>query len=129
MGYYFHVWGEWFDSPAYRDLSLPARCLLMEFLAIYTPTRNGRLSISVQRAMDRLGCAKQTAQEAFRELTEHGFIKLNHGEMWQERKAREWILTFEPLNNKEPSDKWQEWKPGQPIFTLPRKRTQPRKAA
>ncbi|MBU2955074.1 hypothetical protein [Marinobacter sp. F3R08] len=126
---YFEVYGEWFDSPAYRDLSLPARCLLLEFQHIYRPGRNGRLSISVQRAMERLGCAKQTAQDAFRELTEHGFIKLNHGELWQERKAREWILTFEPINNKEPSDKWQEWKPGEPVFKLPRKQTQPRKAA
>lgn len=128
-GYWFAVWDEWFESPAYRDLSMPARCLLLEFQHIFRPTRNGQLSISVQQAMERLGCAKQTAQDAFRELTEHGFIKLKEHERWQERMAREWILTFERLNNHEPTDDWKEWKPGEPVFTLPRKRTQPRKAA
>ena len=126
---YFEVYGEWFDSPAYRDLSLPARCLLLEFQHIYRPGRNGRLSLSVKRAMEWLGCAQESARGAVVVLTDHGFMKLFLHEMWQERRAREWILTFEPLNNKEPSDKWQEWKPGQPVFTLPRKSMQPRKAA
>ena len=120
-GYWFATWDEWFESPAYRDLSMPARCLLQEFQHIYRPTRNGQLSISVQKAMKRLGCAKQTAQQAFRELSEHGFIKLRHGERWQERKAREWILTIERLNNHEPTDDWKHWKPGEPVNVLPRK--------
>lgn len=79
-GYWFSVYEEWFGSPAYRDLSPGGRCLLMEFLLIYRPSRNGQLSISIQNAMERLGCAKQTAQGAFRELAEHGFIKLREGE-------------------------------------------------
>ncbi|MGO1461776.1 MAG: hypothetical protein ACTHYN_05895 [Marinobacter sp.] len=128
-GYWFKVWSEWFESAAYRDLSMPARCLLLEFHSIYRPQRNGQLSISVQNAMERLGCAKQTAQDAFRELTEHGFIRLTNDELWQERKAREWSLTIERVNNHEPTDDWKRWKPGRPVFTLPRKRSQLRKAA
>jgi|SRR5690554_437499 len=128
-GYWFSIWDEWFESPAYRDLSLPARCLLLEFQHIYRPSRNGRLSISVENAMERLGCAKKTAQRAFRELAEHGFIKLKEGERWQERKAREWALTIEQLNGHEPTDDWKHWNPGHPVFTVPQKQSPPRRAA
>lgn len=127
-GYWFPVWADWFDSPAFRDLSPAARCLLMEFLHIYRPGRNGQLAISVQSAMDRVGCSKGTAQQAFRELAEHGFIKLREGERWQERKAREFALTIEPVNGHEPTDDWQRWDPDKPAESLPRKRP-PRKAA
>ena len=37
-------------SPAYRDLSPGARALLIEFLRIHRPSRNGRLSISILNA-------------------------------------------------------------------------------
>jgi len=127
-GYWFPVYEEWFDSPAYRDLSPVARCLLMEFLLIYRPGRNGHLSISVQNAMARLGCAKQTAQDAFRELAEHGFIKLREGERWQERKAREFALTIESVNGHEPTDDWRDWEPEKLVESLPRKRPQRRAA-
>lgn len=127
-GYFFKVWAEWFDSPAYRDLSMPARCLLLEFHFIYRPSRNGSLSISIQTAMERLGCAKQTAQNAFRELAAHGFIKLRKGELWQERKAREWSLTIERVGLSEPADDWAHWEPGKIIQSLPRRQSSKRAA-
>lgn len=127
-GYYFKVWAAWFESPAFRNLSPAARCLLMEFLSIYRPGRNGQLSISVQGAMDRVGCSKGTAQKAFRELAEHGFIKLKEGERWQERRAREFALTIESVNGHEPTDDWRDWQHQKPVEQLPRKR-RPRKGA
>ena len=98
-----------FDSPAYRDLSLVARALLDEFIHIYRPERNGTLSISVKNAAKRLNCNERTAIKAFRELMTHGFIVLIEGHYWQQRKAREWRLTFEPCNGREPTDDWEHW--------------------
>lgn len=108
-------------SPAYRDLTPVARCLLTEFQRIYRPTRNGHLSISVVNAAQRIKVNKDTAAKAFRSLAEHGFIVLTKGAYWQERLAREWRLTFEPCNGREPTDDWKGWKPGQPVVTLPNK--------
>lgn len=121
-GYWFAIHADWFDSAAFRDLSPAARCLLMEFLHLHRPGRNGQLSISVQNAMERVGCSKGTAQHAFRELAEHGFIKLKEGERWQERKAREFALTIEPVNGHEPTDEWRDWRQEKPVEQLPRKR-------
>jgi len=100
-----------FDSPAYRDLSLAARALLDEFTHIYRPERNGALSISTKNAARQLNCNERTAIKAFQELIEHGFLMLTEGHYWQQRKAREWRLTFEPCNNREPTDEWEQWTP------------------
>jgi len=102
---------EIFDSPAYRDLTTTERCLLHEFQRICYPLdRNGRLSISVKRAMELLGCSKVSAINAFQSLHSHGFLRLKRGAIWQERKAREWQLTFMPVGFREPTDDWKSWK-------------------
>ena len=91
-------------SPAYRDLSPNARCLLEEFQRIYRPGRNGALSISTRNATKLLNVAEPTAMKAFDSLTTHGFLILKNHENWFQRKAREWALTFEPINGREPSE-------------------------
>ena len=105
-------------SPAYRDLKPVSRCLLEEFQRIYRPGRNSQLSISVMRASELLNVHKDTAGKAFYELAEHGFIVLKKGAYWRERLAREWALTFEPLNNREPTDDWLKWAKGKPVVKL-----------
>lgn len=110
-----------FESPAYRDLSLTSRGLLDEFMHIYRPERNGTLSISTMKAAKQLNCNERTAIKAFYELVEHGFLMLTEGHYWQQRKAREWRLTFEPCNNREPTDEWERWTPEKP-FPLPYKK-------
>lgn len=102
---------EWLRSPAYQDLHCVARCLLDEFLRIYRPDRNGRLSISVASAAKLLRVNKDTAARAFHELAEHGFIRLKGVELWQERRAREWCLTIMENNGRNPSDEWRDWRP------------------
>ena len=121
-GGYVRKWEEVLGSPAYRDLSTVSRCLIEEFQRIYRPERNGKLSISTKNAAKLLKVSKTTAINAFHDLAEHGFIVLNKGELWMERRAREWRLTFEPHNGKEPTDDWQIWEPGKPVATLPRKK-------
>jgi len=120
-GYFILLHEEILASPAYRDLTPAARSLLTEFQRIYRPTRNGHLSISVVNAARLIRVNKDTASKEFRSLAEHGFIILTRGEYWQERLAREWRLTFEPCNGREPTDDWKRWKPGQPVVTLPKK--------
>ena len=109
-GGYIQRHEEWLNSPAYRDLKCPARCLLEEFQRIYRPQRNGRLSISTRNAERLLKVSENTACKAFRDLTSHGFIVLTKGHLWQQRESREWRLTFEPCNGREPTDEWRYWK-------------------
>ncbi len=105
------------SSPAYRDLKPPAKVLLLEFLeSCFPQERNGRLSISVKNAAEKLNVSKPTAIRAFNELAEHGFIVLVNGERWQERKAREWRLTIMPCNGREPSNEWEQWNSESPAL-------------
>ena len=106
------------ESPTYRDLSPVAKCLLEEFQRIYRPSRNGQLSVSVMRASELLNVHKDTAGKAFYELAEHGFIALKKGSDWRERLTREWALTFEELNGREPTDDWKKWELGKPVVKL-----------
>lgn len=107
------------ESPAYLDLKPPARALLVEFLRIHRPSRNGRLSIPTREATDRLNVSEPTAIKAFDELAEHGFIRLTNLENWQERKAREWSLTMLHVGSHEPRNDWMTWTPGANLCPLP----------
>lgn len=122
-GYYFiQKEAEWLESPAYRDLTPLARCLLDEFLIIYTPTRNGKLSMPTRRAAHRLGVTENTVLSAFDDLVEHGFVVMTKGELWIERRAREWRLTMLTCNNHEPTDDWKFWEQGKPVRVTTRKK-------
>ncbi|TVO78451.1 hypothetical protein [Sedimenticola selenatireducens] len=111
-GGYVKKWEVILASSAYRDLKPVARCLLEEFQRIYRPARNGTLSISLKRAQTLINAGETAVMEAFKQLVANGFIVLTHGELWQQRKAREWRLTFEPYaNGREPSDEWKYWTP------------------
>ena len=107
-------------SPAYRDLKPIARCLLEEFQRLFRPDRNGHLSISVANACKLVKASKESVSKAFYELADHGFLKPTKDAYWIERIAREWALTFEPLNGREPTDDWKRWSLGNPVFELPR---------
>lgn len=109
------------ESAAYLDLKPPARALLIEFLRIHRPNRNGRLSISTRDAMARTNVSEPTAIKAFEELATHGFIRLKNHENWMERKAREWELTMLQVNNREPRNDWMYWIPGANLCPLPTK--------
>jgi len=126
-GGYIAKYEEMLESLAYRDLSTVERCLLEEFQRIYRPGRNGVLSISTRRASELLNVTEPTACNAFYGLTAHGFIKLDKEHLWQERKAREWQLTFEPCNGREPTDEWLSWNPDDPYPVPFRKKPRPKK--
>jgi len=116
---------EWFNSPAYRDLSPTAVCLLLEFLNVYYPNRNGRLSISTRDASKKIGVSENTCIKAFHGLVEHGFLILTNHHNWTQGKAREFELTVKPLDNRVAKDSWKQWEPDKPVGELP-KRKKPR---
>ncbi|MBT3990524.1 MAG: hypothetical protein HOE97_08400 [Rhodospirillaceae bacterium] len=112
---------EWFDSPAYRSLSLTARCLLNEFLYVYRPSRNGHLVVSVETAAKRLNKSEETCRNAYYELMETGFLVLSEEARYINGRAREFRLTIYPSNNgREPTDDWQQWTPDNPIMRIKR---------
>ena len=121
-GGYCALHEEILDSPAYRDLTPAARALHVELLRLYRPDRNGALSLEVRKAAEQTRTHKDTASRAFRELAEHGFIALRHGERWMDHLAREWRITSEPCNGREPTDDWREWQPGKPVAKLPQRK-------
>ena len=83
------------SCPAWKALSMTARCLEMELKAIYNGSNNGELFLSVREAANRLGIAHNTASKAFKELEEKGFIIAKQkGHFKQKvRHASSWILT------------------------------------
>ena len=97
------------SSPAYRDLRPTARCLLEEFQRVYRPGRNGHLSVTLRAAAGLIRVSEPTASNAFHELEGHGFLVLTSSHMWRERMAREWRLTFESHNGRQPTDDWKMW--------------------
>jgi hypothetical protein len=110
-------------SDAYRNLSPAARCLLEEFQRIYRPDRNGILSIGTRKAAELLRVSEPTAMKAFDDLVSHGFLELKNHHSWTQRKAREWTITFEPMNNREPTDEWNYWCPEKPYPVPGRKKS------
>ena len=98
-----------FESEAYRNLTLVARCLLDELQGIYLPQRNGRLVLSVATASQRLNASYKPVSRAFAELVEHGFIECTKGSNWKDGKTREWRVTYEPCEGREPTHEWKLW--------------------
>ena len=124
---YIQKYFEWLESPAYRDLTPLARCLLDEFQMIYLPSRNGRLNLPLARAAERLGVSENTAMHAYDALIEHGFLALAEPSDWVQRRARLWRLTFEECGGREPTDDWKKWEPTKPVAVIHRKNKRPKK--
>lgn len=111
-GHYLSIPDEIMESPAYRDLKPPPRALLLEFLYLYRPNRNGKLTITTDKAELLLKVGDKVASRAFYELAEHGFIKLAAHSDWYNSKGREWEITFLPKNNREPTNEFRQWRKG-----------------
>ena len=111
-GYEARLHEDVMNSPAWLDLRPTPRVLLLEFLLIYRPSRNGKLSISEKAAINRLNVSPKLAARAFYELSEHGFIKISKYQDWMNGQAREWSLTFKPVNSREPTNEYMQWKKG-----------------
>jgi len=97
-------------SPAYRDLCLMARCLMLELQDVWSPS-NPVIHYSTRRAANALGVSKSAAAQAFLELREHGFIRVVDESDWQNGKARTYSLTWLSHGLHEPANDWLNWEP------------------
>ncbi len=119
---FIKIESSWFESPAFRDLCPLSRCLLIEFVSIYRPGRNGELVLSTRQAAKRIGVAENTVIKAFHDLVEHGFLILTSHQNWMQGMAREFELTVMGIDLRVSKDSWKQWKPGKPVATLYRKK-------
>ena len=115
------------DTPAWRALSSTAQALfpwlLMEFKGDKF-NNNGKISLSVRQAAERMGVAKDTAAKAFRELQAKGFIVVKRGAslgVEGHGKCPEYEITFIATLHKEASKLYLEWSEEKefPIFAHP----------
>lgn len=86
------------DSPAWRSLSLCARCCFIEIARRYTPGRNGRIAQSARMIAEALPVSRATATRALKELADKGFVEVVRPGGFNmksgARRATEWRLTL-----------------------------------
>lgn len=84
------------DSPAYLSLTCPSRAVLVEIWKAFNGTNNGRIGLSIRRASERCKISRGTAQRAFVQLQERGFVEcMTKGAFSRkEPHATEWRLTW-----------------------------------
>ncbi|MES3008401.1 MAG: hypothetical protein V4751_11595 [Pseudomonadota bacterium] len=103
------------ESSAYSFLTPEAKVLL---LLLQTHWRNDKpVAYGVREAMDKIPCAKGTAQRAFEQVQRSGFAELVDESQFSTRthsRARTWRLTWLPFMDKPPSNEWEKLgSPGQ----------------
>jgi hypothetical protein len=81
-------------SQAWHDLSLYARCFLIELLDRYTGCNNGMIGLGVREASRELGCAHGSVCKAMRELDDSGLAQPLTPGAWRGKKATEWRIAF-----------------------------------
>lgn len=101
-------------SQAWRSLSGAAVKVFLELHTRFNGGNNGRLHLSMNEAAEALGIGKATAQRAFQELQEKGFIVLSKPGNWYHRQAHEWRLTMKPvqtsIGKKAATNEWHSWR-------------------
>ena len=95
-------------SSAFQLLKPTAKCLLVWLNDLYIPGSRECIAGSVKQVATWIGCNKDTAGKAFRQLESAGFIQLVEHHNWQQRRARVWRLTFRKFNGREPTDEWKD---------------------
>ena len=98
--------------PVWGALDPAAVTVLLGICARYKGYRNGEIAFSCREAADFANISKNTAARAFRRLQDLGIIKCVTESNFDCRKklAREWALTYQPVNNKPPTNEWKNYK-------------------
>lgn len=99
------------QSPAWRSLSGPAVKVWVELRSRFNGQNNGALTLSMDEATRLLKIGKATAQRAFAELTEKGFIVKTRDGHWYGRMATQWAVTDRALQGNLPTNAWKSWRP------------------
>lgn len=114
-------------SEAWRSLSGAAIKVWLELHTRFNGGNNGNVRLSMNEAVKALGISKGTAQRAYIELEEKGFIALQNPGNWYHRKAHEWRLTTKRMQTAKgvevATNDWQRWraktKDGPPQYPSP----------
>ena len=70
-------------SQAWHDLSLAARCALIELIYRYNGGNNGTIGLGVRQLSDALHCSRDTAARALRELDDSKLAVPRTGGHWK----------------------------------------------
>jgi hypothetical protein len=81
-------------SQAYFDLSVYARCALIELIDRYNGINNGMIGLGVRELAKALKCSQGRASKALRELDDAGIARPITGGLWKGKRATEWRLSF-----------------------------------
>jgi hypothetical protein len=92
---YFTLHHFMLETDAWKALSAPARAVYIQIGFRYNGCNNGKIALSVRDAASECGLAKDTANRAFKELVDLGFIEeTRHGGFSHKtRIASEWRMT------------------------------------
>jgi len=102
------------ESAAWRSLSGAAVKIYVELRSRYNGGNNGNLFLSLCEAARLLHMSKATAQRAFAELEEKGFIHMNRRGQWYGRRATTWAVSDRPNGTHPPTNAWRAWQPPPP---------------
>jgi len=108
----------WQEAPAFRSLSGAALKVFLEVRARFNGGNNGELSLSLDEAARLLGIGKGTAQRAFAELQEKGFLRMTRKGQWYGRRATTWRTTDKGCNGDLPTNDWKRWQPPRAVPDL-----------
>jgi len=103
------------DSPAYRTLTPVARCILTAIQRRYNGSNNGQIGFACTSGGD-WGFCPNTTNRALIELYNHGLITPIKKGMRLGRKATEWALTFERVDDQPPTNEWKRFDENQKII-------------
>lgn len=105
-------------SLAWRSLSGAGVKVFFELHCRFNGGNNGKLTLSMNEAAEALGIGKATAQRAFKELQDKGFIALVTPGNWYHRRAHEWRMTHKPIQaiggKTLPTNDWKNYQPPRP---------------
>ncbi|WP_316857860.1 helix-turn-helix domain-containing protein [uncultured Cohaesibacter sp.] len=94
--------------PQFRSLSGSALKVLVELHCRFNGSNNGNLTLSLREICDLLGMGKETARRAYEELEQKGFIQKTQAGHFYGRRATEWAVTDEKLNDNNATRDWQK---------------------
>ncbi len=100
------------QSEAFRSLKSVSVKVWIELRSRYTGFNNGNVHLSYRQAAKCLGIGRTSAQTAFHELEERGFIELMQIGHMMGRQATLWRITDQGYNGKQATNEWRKWKPG-----------------
>ena len=100
------------NSPAWKSLSLKARCLLLEVWQRHNGQNNGEIAYSVREGAKAMAVGKDTVSALFRELEDRGFLNVGtRGSFhWKGGMATTWKLTMEPCGDDRATKEFMSWR-------------------